>query len=88
MTDASTQLEPVLEFELTHTPIVESIKVFVDGLEYDPALWYYEPSINHIIFTEVDASGDLIGPPASSLVEVGYVYEEVEELGDTGDTGS
>ena len=81
---------PILEMELTHTPIEESIKVFVDGQVYDNSLWYYEASINSVIFTERDSAGELIGPPPSSLVEVGYVYEELEstDTGDTGDTGS
>lgn len=90
MTDAANQLEPILEMELTHIPIEESIKVFVDGQVYDNSLWYYEASINSVIFTERDSAGELIGPPPSSLVEVGYVYEELEstDTGDTGDTGS
>ena len=87
--DASNQLEPVLEYPLTHSPVEESIKVFVNGEVYDNSLWYYESSINSIIFTETDSSGSLVGPPASSLVEVGYVYESEEvDTGDTGDTGN
>ena len=59
------------------------------GQKYDKTLWYYEPSINSVIFTEVDASGAVIGPPPSTLVEIGYVYESTEgDTGDTGDTGS
>ena len=85
MTDAANQLEPVLEIELTHIPIPESVNVFVDGQIYDKTLWYYDSSINSVIFTETDASGELIGPPAGALVEVAYVYETEE--GDTGDTG-
>ena len=87
--DAANQLEPVLEYKLTHDPIEESIKVFVDGEVYDNSLWYYESSINSVIFTETDTSGDLIGPPPSTLVEIGYVYEPEEpDTGDTGDTGN
>ncbi len=89
VTDAANQLEPVLERELTHTPIPESIAVFVDGQVYDNSLWYYDSSINSVIFTDVDAAGELIGPPANSLVEIGYVYEPREsDTGDTGDTGN
>lgn len=85
MTDAANQLEPVIEYELTHEPIPESIEVFVNGQVYDNSLWYYEGTINSVIFTETDASGAIVGPPASTLVEIGYVYESDE--GDTGDTG-
>ena len=88
VTDATNQLEPVLEWPLTHTPIPESIAVFVDGIPYDSTLWYYEPSINSVIFSETDSSGEIIGPPPSSLVEIGYVYEPAEIELDTGDTGS
>lgn len=86
VTDATNQLEPVIEYKLTHIPIEESIAVFVDGQIYDNSLWYYESSINSVIFTETDASGAVIGPPPSTLVEIGYVYESDE--GDTGDTGN
>ena len=84
MTDAANQLEPVLEFKLSHEPYEDSIEVFVDGQIYDKTLWYYESSINSVIFTATDSAGELIGPPASSLVEVGYVYEKDDEESDTG----
>ena len=86
--DAANQLEPVLEWPLTHTPIPESVNVFLDGLPYDSTLWYYEPTINSVIFTAVDTSGELVGPPASGLIEIGYVYEPSEIELDTGDTGN
>ncbi len=89
MTDAANQLEPVIEYELSHTPVPESVEVFVDGQKYDKTLWYYDSSINSVIFTEVDASGAVIGPPPSTLVEIGYVYESAEgDTGETGDTGN
>ena len=89
MTDAANQLEPVLEYKLTQLPIEESIKVFVDGQIYDNSLWYYESSLNSVIFTETDTAGELVGPPAGSLVEIGYVYESIElDTGDTGASGS
>ena len=86
MTDAANQLEPVIEYKLTHSPVPESIEVFVDGQKYDKTLWYYESSINSVIFTEMDTTGITVGPPPSTLVEIGYVYESIE--GDTGDTGN
>ena len=43
------------------------------------------PSV--VAFTDSDEK--LIGQPANSLVEIGYVYEPIEsDTGDTGDTGS
>jgi len=88
--EAAVEMEPKTEIELTHLPIEETIRVFTDGALYDSANWYYEPSINTVIFTETDAtSGELTGPPPNTLVEVGYVIEKYnEESSDTGDTGS
>ena len=71
VTDAANQLEPVTEYELTHVPIADSVEVFVEGQKYDKTLWYYEPSINSVIFTEVDASGAVIGPPPSTANRLG-----------------
>ena len=76
------QLEPVIEHKLTHIPIQESIEVFVSGIPYDSTKWYYEPSLNSIIFTETNSMGEVVGPPPASLVEIAYVYEESQE--DTG----
>lgn len=90
VSEAAVEMEPKTEIELTHLPIEETVRVFVEGLLYDSAHWYYEPSTNTVIFTEVDAnSGELTGPPPNTLVEVGYVIKEyIEEDPDTGDTGS
>lgn len=73
--DATNTLEPVTEYVLTHPAIESSIRVFVDGLLYDPSLWYYEPGMNAVIFTELDSAGIPIGPPPSSLVEIGYAIQ-------------
>lgn len=71
--DATRRLEPVTEYRLSWTPVADSVSVFVDGYLYDPSLWYYEPSINSVVFTETDpTTGTLVGPPANSLVEIGY----------------
>jgi len=88
--EAAVEMEPVTEIILTHLPIEETIRVFVDGLLYDSSYWYYEASINAVIFTETDTTtGEIIGPPPSTLVEVGYAIDEyVEASSDTGDTGS
>ena len=90
VTDATNNLDPITEKTLTHKPIEETIIVFVDGVEYDPSNWYYDSGTNMVIFTEVSAeTGELIGPPAGTLVEIGYIIEgSQEEVTDTGDTGS
>ena len=63
VSDATSQIEPYEFIELTHTPVVDTIRVFIDGnLNYD---WYYVHSTNTVHF-------DVI-PPGGSLVEVGYV---------------
>ena len=50
------------------------IRVFINQqLNHD---WYYEPSENRVYF-------DVI-PAGDSLVEVGYLYHESEDSGDTG----
>jgi len=74
--DAASRLEPYEFIELTHEPIEESIRVFIDGaLDYD---WYYSSTDNTIYFTVI--------PGGNDLVEIGYRYFP-DEGGDTGDTG-
>lgn len=74
--DAASRLEPYEYIQLTHGPIEESIRVFINGaLNYD---WYYSATDNTIYFTVI--------PGGNDLVEVGYRYFPVEG-GDTGDTG-
>lgn len=74
--DASVQIEPYEEIALTHQPIEESIRVFVDGSLYNE--WYYLPQTNTVYFT--------VTPDGNSLVEVGYRYYDTGS--DTGDTGN
>jgi len=74
--DAAARLEPYEFIELTHKPIEESIRVFIDGaLDYD---WYYSSTDNTIYFTVI--------PGGNDLVEIGYRYFP-DEGSDTGDTG-
>lgn len=75
--DAATRLEPYEFLALTHEPVEESIRVFINGaLDYD---WYYSSADNTVYFTVI--------PSGNELVEIGYRYFPEEELGDTGDTG-
>tara|TARA_B100000287_G_scaffold36989_1_gene34031 strand:- start:4377 stop:5420 length:1044 start_codon:yes stop_codon:yes gene_type:complete len=74
--DAARRLEPHEHIQLTHEPIEESIRVFINGaLNYD---WTYSSSDNTIYFTII--------PGGNDLVEVGYRYFPVD-TGAAGDTG-
>lgn len=64
--DATTQIEPYESIELTHIPVVSTIRVFVDGQIYNE--WVYIQSTNTIEFTII--------PPGGSLVEAGYVIKD------------
>ncbi len=78
--DASNQVEPHEEWQLTHDPLAETIRVFIDGqLNWD---WVYDPVSNSVIFHVI--------PYAGALVEIGYVIDPspVQDAGDTGDTGN
>lgn len=66
MTDATTQIDPYESLQLTHEPIPQTVRVFVDGqLSYD---WYFAPADNTVYFTVV--------PEGGKLVEIGYVIAE------------
>ena len=76
VTDASTRIEPSESWPLTHEPIEESIRVFINGaLNYD---WYYSATDNTIYFTVI--------PGGNDLVEIGNRYFPAHA--DTGDTGA
>jgi hypothetical protein len=75
--DAASRLEPYEYLELTHIPVEESIRVFINqSLNYD---WYYSASDNIVYFSTM--------PGGNDLVEIGYRYFPSSEGGDTGDTG-
>ena len=63
--DASAQVEPYEEYELTHKPSDKNeIFVFIDGVpNYD---WYYNQTDNTVYFT--------ITPQSNELVEIAYPY--------------
>lgn len=75
VTDASNNIEPHESLELTHVPDPDnSIRVFINGsLNHD---WYYNSSDNTIYFTVIPVGGN--------LVEIGYLYYEPLDTGDTG----
>jgi len=76
--DAATSLEPYEHIELTHTPVEESIRVFINGsLNYD---WTYSSADNIVYFTVI--------PGGNDLVEVGYRYFPGSESDTGSDTGS
>ena len=75
VTDATHSIEPYEKLALTHTPEdPNTIRVFVNGaLNSD---WYYSTTENTVHFTVIPSAGD--------LVEIGYRYYEVTDMGDTG----
>ena len=75
VTDASAQIDPHEEWDLTHKPIESSIRLFIDTVARPNSEWIYDPVTNTIEF--------LIIPPGGSLVEIGYIIDE-----DASDTGS
>ena len=74
--DATTQVEPYEEWELTYVPIEDTLIVFVDSVEMSDLDWVYNPLTNSVEF--------LVIPPEGSHVEIGYVIEP--ETGDDDDS--
>jgi hypothetical protein len=72
---ATTQVEPYEEWELTFTPIEETLIVFVDSVEMSDLDWSYNPLTNSVEF--------LIIPIEGTHVEIGYV---IEHAGDDDDS--
>jgi len=68
VTDASQQVEPYEWYELTYTPIEDSIRVFINHMPTHE--WYYEPSNETVYFTTI--------PGAGAWVEIVYRHEEAE----------
>ena len=69
VTDASIQIQPYEEYELTKEPTdVDNIFVFINGVpNYD---WYYNRTDNTVYFTII--------PGAQELVEIAYPYLPLE----------
>ena len=66
--EASTQVEPYEQYELTYDPIkIKKMRVFVNGvINHD---WYYDASDNNVYFT--------VTPAANDLVEIAYLYNPI-----------
>jgi len=74
---ATAQVQPFEEWELTHTPIENTIIVFVEFTEFTD--WTYDATTNRVNF-------DVL-PPEGSLVEIGYVIDSfLPNLGDDDDS--
>ena len=75
VTDATQSIDPYESLKLTHVPEdPNDIRVFVNTVvNYD---WYYSATDNTVYFTVIPSAGD--------LVEIGYLYIEPEDTGDTG----
>lgn len=65
--DAVYGMEPYDTIELSHKPVVASIRVFLDGIDTTSG-WYYDEFTNSVIFTVI--------PDGGVLVEAGYTIEE------------
>jgi len=68
VTDASNQVEPYEWYELTYTPIEDSIRVFIDHSPNNK--WYYDSLDNTVYFTET--------PPSGAWVEIAYRHKDSE----------
>jgi hypothetical protein len=73
--DAAASVEPHESWILTHTPIAESIRVFLNGVlsESGMTTWTYSATDNTVYFNTI--------PPGSTLVEIGYRYYESSDTG-------
>jgi hypothetical protein len=73
--DAAASIEPHESWILSHSPVEESIRVFLNGAVQDSGMttWTYSASDNTVYFHTI--------PGGSTLVEIGYRYYEA---GDTG----
>tara|TARA_R110002124_G_scaffold125837_5_gene285137 strand:- start:7350 stop:8414 length:1065 start_codon:yes stop_codon:yes gene_type:complete len=75
--DAAASIEPHESWPLTHEAIVDSVRVFMNGI-LSTSGWIYSVTDNTVYFTSL--------PPGSTLVEIGYRYYEADP--DTADTGT
>ena len=64
---ATAQTEPHEEWELTYTPLVDTLIVFEDFVEKHPSEWQYNSLTNSVEF--------LVVPLEGALVEIGYVID-------------
>ena len=72
--DAAASVEPHEQWPLTHSPVEDSIRVFINGaLDHS---WTYSSTDNTVLFTTI--------PAGSALVEIGYRYYPASEPLDTG----
>jgi len=71
--EAANQAQPHEEWELTFTPIEDTLIVFVDFVEFTD--WTYDALSNTVEFTST--------PPEGSLVEIGYVIDHVGDDDDS-----
>jgi len=62
--DATQNIVPIDEWELTHIPYEDTVVVFEDGQKMDPLSWNYDPATNIVQFIDRPLEG--------ALVEIGY----------------
>ena len=75
--DAAASIEPHESWVLSHAPVEDSIRVFLNGVVQDSGMttWTYSATDNTVYFHTI--------PAGSTLVEIGYRYYPVTS-GDTG----
>jgi hypothetical protein len=75
--DAAASIEPHASWPLTHIPVADSVRVFINGSVWEPSMttWNYSITDNTVYFTTI--------PAGSALVEVGYRYYD-DIIVDTG----
>ena len=83
--EATAQTEPHEEWELTYTPLVDTLIIFEDFVEMDSADWQYNAATNSVEFLVIPAEG--------ALVEIGYVIDydggdDDDSAGDDDDSAS
>ena len=67
--EASKPFEPIEYLQLTDTPIVDSIRIFYDGVEQDISTWSYDDQTNTVHFSPIPGDGVLV-----AIVGCHYVY--------------
>lgn len=73
--DAAASVEPHESWPLTHTPIADSVRVFINGTVQEAGMtsWTYSEVDNTVYFSTI--------PDGGALVEIGYRYYEEADTG-------
>ena len=64
--DASVQIQPHEFWDLSHSPIANTVRVFFDRVLIEVG-WSYDAALNRVVFDTP--------PPPGVLVEIGYILD-------------